>query len=134
MGVQRRTSSPKIITMSFKSYKKELSDKSLIKYKGKPPSIELVQKVLKDSELSKDRFETVYGLPDKTLERYILGHRGLPTVYWHIFYEFNNLEKFYRNFKAKNEREKKESKKSAPVIAETNKNLIDAIRARISQR
>lgn len=120
--------------MSFKPYKQELREKSLIKYKGKPPSIEKVKEILQQSNLSKDAFEITYGLADKTLERYIGGKRGLPTVYWHIFYEFNNLEKFYRNFRAKKIQKAKEVAKTLPPIAEKNKSLIDAYRAKFGKR
>lgn len=120
--------------MRFKPYKQELREKSLIKYKGVPPAIEKVKEVLKQSNLSQDAFEITYGIADKTLERYIGGKRGLPTVYWHIFYEFNNLEKFYRNFKAKKIQKQKEVVKITPPIAEKNKSLIDAYRTKFSGR
>lgn len=120
--------------MIIKSYRKELSEKNLIKYKGKAPSVELVVNILKESELSKDRFELIYGLPEKTLERYILGKRGMPDVYWHIFYEFNNLEKFYRNFKVKKVQKKKEVVSPSPTIADNNKSIIDAYRAKFGSR
>lgn len=120
--------------MRFKPYKQELREKSLIKYKGVPPSIEKVKEILKQSNLSQDAFEITYGIADKTIERYIGGKRGLPTVYWHIFYEFNNLEKFYRNFKAKKIQKQKEVVKSSPPIAEKNKSLIDAYRTKLSER
>lgn len=121
--------------MSFKPYKQELREKNLVRYKGTPPSIELVNKCIEQSKLSRRSFELTYGIVEKTIERYQNGLRDLPTIYWHIFYEFNNLEKFYSNFKVKIKREKKiEEQKATPVISQTNKSLIDAYRAKLSQR
>lgn len=115
-------------------YKKQLSNLSLIKYKGKAPSVEKVKEILKQSGLSKDRFEIVYGIADKTIERYVLGHRGLPVSCWHIFYEFDHLEKFYATFNTKRIKQIKETSKKidAPHIAEKNKSLIDAYRRKFS--
>lgn len=98
------------------------------------PPIDLVKKIIEQSKLSRRSFEITYGIVEKTLERYIKGDRGLPPYYWHIFYEFNNLEKFYSNFKAKKKRKAREVVENVtPTIAETNKNLIDAYRARINK-
>lgn len=116
--------------MRLKPYKQELREKSLIKYKGVPPSIEKVKEILKQSNLSQDAFEITYGIADKTIERYISGKRGLPTVYWHIFYEFNNLEKFYRNFKVSEKRSDKPDNKPIPI---KNKILIDELRAKLTR-
>ena len=120
--------------MKFKPFKQQLIESNLIRYNGKPPTIEKVKEVLAQSNLSKDAFEITYGIVDKTLERYILGKRGMPTIYWHIFYEFNNLEKFYANFRTKRIKKVKEEIKAPPTIAENNKSLIDAYRNKLSQR
>lgn len=120
--------------MIFKSYKRQLREKSLIKYKGLPPSIEKVKEIISQSKLSRAAFELTYGIVDKTLFWYIRGERNLPAIYWHIFYEFDNLEKFYANFNVRVKREKKkEEKKERPVIAETNKSILDAYRERFNK-
>lgn len=119
--------------MIFKSYKRQLREKNLIKYKGTPPSIEKVKELISRSKLSRTTFEITYGIVEKTLFWYIRGERGLPAIYWHIFYEFDNLEKFYANFKVRKKREqKKQEQKENPVISQTNKSLIDAYRAKFS--
>lgn len=119
--------------MIFKSYKKQLRENALIKYKGTPPSIELVKAVLEKSKLSLTSFEITYGIVIKTITRYVLGQRGMPAVYWHIFYEFDNLEKFYSTFKVRKKREaKKEEQKPNPVISQTNKSIIDAYRRKFN--
>lgn len=116
-----------------KPYKQHLREKSLVKYKGIPPSKELVSSIIETSGLSRRSFEITYGIVGKTLERYITGERGLPTIYWHIFYEFNNLEKFYSNFiraEKKKTKEKVIQEIKETVIPKTNKSIIDAYRAR----
>jgi hypothetical protein len=120
--------------MKHLPFKRELRESNLVKYKGKPPSIELVSKCIESSGLSRRSFEITYGIVEKTLQWYRKGDRGLPIYYWHIFYEFDNLEKFYSNFKVKKKRKAKEVvQKVTPVIAQTNKNLIDELRQKLSK-
>jgi hypothetical protein len=120
--------------MKHLPFKRELRESNLKKYKGIPPSIELVKKTIEKSNLSRRSFEITYGIVEKTIERYIIGLRGMPMYYWHIFYEFDNLEKFYSNFKGKKKRKAKEVvQKVTPIIAETNKSIIDAYRTRINK-
>ena len=120
--------------MQFKPYHRELRERNLVRYKGKPPSSELVTECMNKAGLRRETFEIAYGIVKKTLERYQNGSRGLPVVYWHIFYEFDNLEKFYSTFiiKTKRKARKVEEKPEtvAPTISETNKALIDAFKRR----
>lgn len=114
-------------------FKQELRVSNLKRYKGKMPPVELVLKCIKSSGLSRLSFEITYGIVEKTIQRYQKGLRGMPVYYWHIFYEFDNLEKFYANFRVRKKREKKEPVKPIPTIAETNKSLIDAYRAKFNK-
>lgn len=121
--------------MKFKPFKQDLREKNLVRYKGIPPSVDMVKKTIEQSKLSRRSFEITYGIVGKTLERYMSGARELPTVYWHIFYEFNSLEKFYTNFmktqtKKVKEKVKKEIKEI--IIPQSNKSIIDAYRARVN--
>lgn len=118
-------------------FSKQIRNNNLIKYKGKPPTIELIDECVKKSGVRwRYKFERIYGITEKSIERYAKGLRPLPLVYWHIFYEYDNLEKFYATFKIRKKREVKEKAKqeTASIIASTNKNIIDAYRARINQR
>lgn len=120
------------------NYKAEISKRNLIAYKGKQPSIELVTQCLEKSGLTRQSFEIAYGIVIKTIQRYQRGLRGMPVKYWHIFYEFDTLDKFYSTFVVKQKRKQKkvekEQKKNEPEISSTNKAIIDAIRERFSQR
>jgi hypothetical protein len=107
---------------------------NLRKYQGVPPSYELVRKVLKDSNLNCARFEFSFSIPITALQKYLMGERGLPAHYWHLFYEFGKLEKFYSNFRIKTPRKPK-PKVATPVqtlISDKHKSTIDAIRSRIT--
>lgn len=120
--------------MKYLPFKRELRESNLVRYKGISPPIEKVKTVITQSNLSRRSFEITYGIVEKTLERYIAGKRGLPMYYWHIFYEFNNLEKFYRNFKTSKIKKVKEVVKETPIIAEKNKSLIDAYRTKFGRQ
>lgn len=124
--------------MKFGAYYNALSRYNILKHKGRPPSVEFVNQVVKLAGISQHRFEHVYGFSDKAIMRYVNGTRGLPAVYWHIFYEFDTLDKFYINFNLTLRRVTPHSvrkvKKENPVIATNNKNLIDAYRATINKR
>lgn len=122
--------------MRLKPFTKELRESNLVRYKGVSPSIDKVNEVIKKSNLTRNSFEITFGIVLKTIERYVYGYRGLPVVYWHIFYEFDNLEKFYDTFKVKKRRIRKNKKEELPPIQtpENNKNLIDAYRTRIGQQ
>lgn len=108
----------------------------MTRYKGVPPSVDIVRKCVDDSGMSRRSFELVYGIVEKSIQRYYKGQRSLPVCYWHIFYEFNNLDNFYTNFTKKKKREKKkvevQQPKPVPVISESNKSIIDAFRKRLS--
>lgn len=120
--------------MKYRPFKQELRESNLVRYKGVVPPIMLIKSTIEKSNLSRRSFEITYGIVEKTLERYITGKRGLPIYYWHIFYEFNNLEKFYTNFRKKKKQKVKELvEKATPVIAQTNKSIIDAYRTRINK-
>lgn len=121
--------------MTYKPSKERLREFNLVKYMGKMPTPELIMECMKKSGLSRRSFEITYGIPLKTIEKYIDGQRPFPVVHWHIFYEFDNLEKFYSNFIIKERRKKKEVvKKEEPVISESNKLLIDAFKERLNKR
>lgn len=121
--------------MRLKPFTRELRESNLIRYKGVMPSMEMVNEAVRKSKLTRNSFEITYGIVKKTIERYQYGFRGLPVVYWHIFYEYDNLEKFYNTFKLKRKRMRKKDNEKVRVlpIAENNKTLIDAYRARVSQ-
>lgn len=120
--------------MQFKPYKKELYERNIVRYKGKPPSKELVTECMNKAGMRRETFEIAYGIVKKTLERYQKGLRGLPVIYWHIFYEFDTLEKFYSTFMIKTKRKaRKVADEQVPVtpkISDTNKALIDAFKKR----
>ena len=117
-------------------YKDQLRMFSIRKYKGMPPPPELIRSILEKTGMAKYRFEIAYDIPHQTLQRYLDGLRHMPVEYWHIFYEFDNLEKFYSNFKVKSVRKKKDKKPvetpAQIIINEKNKSIIDAIRSRIT--
>lgn len=119
-------------------YYRALYRRNLIEYKGKPPSIELINKRVKQANVPRERFEIIYDIPLKTILRYKKGVRGFPPVYWHIIYEFDTLDKFYVNFNLKFKRKSKTEppkkvKEEAPAIANNNKSLIDAYRATVNK-
>jgi len=81
-------------------------------------------------------FERVHGIALQTIERYAKGQRPMPCKYWHIFYEYGHLEKFYATFKLRKKREAKEKVKQevAAIVSKANKSLIDAYRERLNKR
>lgn len=119
--------------MKYRPFKQELRESNLVRYKGVVPPVSLIKSTIEKSNLSRRSFEITYGIVEKTLERYIFGKRGLPIYYWHIFYEFNNLEKFYANFRKKKKRPKKIKQARIVKIPEKNKTLIDELRAKLSR-
>lgn len=127
----------------MKTFKQQLRDYNLIHYKGKQPSRELVKSILEKSGLSYTSFYKIYGLADKTIERYLNGLREMPVKYWHIFYEFDHLEVFYSKFNLRHKRElrlkktKEEPKEESEPeinISSQNKSIINAYRERLNQR
>lgn len=80
---------------------KRLRIYNLRKYNGIPPSMEVIESAMKKSGIKKmETFEHSFGIPIKTIIRYRMGDRGLPPTYWHIFYDFDNLKYFYKNFRS----------------------------------
>lgn len=61
-----------------------------------PPSYETMSEFIKRCKLSRSAFERAFGIPRGTLRETFSGRRGLPTHYWHIFYEGNIPENPYR--------------------------------------
>jgi len=122
-------------------FRELICKQNLTKYKGIPPSHELVRKVIAKGnpagrkQYGNITFEKIYGITQKTIERYLLGHRGMPVHYWHIFYEFDNLEKFYATFKIRKKREAKEkAKQETPVMVSKHKATLDAYREQFNKR
>lgn len=123
--------------MIIKPLIREIEEKNLIKYKGKPPSMEVVNACVEKAGLKyRYHFEKIYGIPEKTIERYDKGLRSMPVRYWHIFYEFDTLDKFYATFKIRKKRQVKEIAKREvqQVISSTNQSIIDAFRGKLNQR
>lgn len=76
---------------------KKLKDFNFIKYKGVPPSFSLVRETIEKSNLKrKYKFERVWGIPKGSIRLYLKGHRDLPSMYWHIFYDFDAVNQKYR--------------------------------------
>lgn len=80
---------------------KRLRKFNFAKYKGIPPSWELIESVIKKSGLKRlARFECVWLMPTDTLTWYKNGKKVLPAKYWHIFYEFEAInQKYVKTFK-----------------------------------
>lgn len=97
-----------------------------MRYKGIPPRVGLIEKVVKKSGLKFfARFENVWGMPAGTLKLVRYGLRELPAKFWHIFYDFDIANQMYG----------KSDKKIKPLpnngtILDTNKTLIDGLRNR----
>lgn len=103
----------------------ELRTFNLIRYKGIPPDWSLVEKTIKKSKIKyMEWFEAAFGLPKKTLIRYRMGDRGLPPVYWHIFYDFEKLESSLRSSKTL---PRKVTKKQL----DSNKNILNDLSTRV---
>lgn len=57
------------------------------KYKN-PPSLELVNRVIKAHGISIAKFQLLYGIADTTIKKFKSGRRNLPVTVWHIFYNY----------------------------------------------
>jgi hypothetical protein len=104
-----------------------------------PPSVELIVDVLKKTGLSQYDFEMRFGMYENTIALVKMGNRNMPKAYWHVFYDYDNLDKIYKEVTkciksalsgVKNK--KQPNKKSKVIIPEANKNILDEFRARIS--
>jgi len=105
----------------------ELKKYNIRKYKGIPPDWELIRKVIKRSGLKfQSHFEMVWGISHKILTQVKRGDKVLPCRYWHIFYDFDNI----RTETKKKIEEKKEASHKKVNILETNKKLLDDLKAR----
>lgn len=88
--------------MNFPVDQKELRKFNLRKYKGIPPSWDLIKKVIARSGLKfMLTFENTWGLPEQTLKKCKSGERYLPATYWHIIYDFDIVNQKYRKIKKK---------------------------------
>jgi hypothetical protein len=104
---------------------KELRKFNIIRYRGEQPTWDLVEKVIKKSGLKfMFKFEDVWGIPNQTLKRYKSGRMFLPAKYWHIFYDFELVNKTQHiKLHKKNKSTKIHSQKG--IISSINKNIID---------
>lgn len=102
----------------------KLREYNIVKYRGVPPTWDLIQKTIKRSGLKfQNRFELVWGIPHKILTQVKRGDKELPCKYWHIFYDFDNIKK--------QTIEKIEVAKRVPAksnVLETNKNILDGFK------
>lgn len=122
-------------------YTNELRQRNILAYKGVPPSLELIKSVIEKSKIRYVyRFEHVHGMTLNVIAKCFVdpksrNYRPLNAVYWHIFYEYDRLDKFYANFKRKKNKIKKQEviKTTPQLIAQTNKSIIDAIRSRVNK-
>lgn len=129
-----------LFSMEYRKPYKLLYEHNVKKYKGQMPSWEIVQGVLDRSNMTMYRFEMVFDITKKTLQRYKNGDRGLPPVYWHLFYDYDNLDKFYRNFKKKKyskasykkNKEKAARQKKQVKVSSSNKMILDVFRNKLS--
>lgn len=102
-----------------------------------PPSVELICEVLKKTGLSQYDFEMRFGMYENTIALVKMGNRNMPKAYWHIFYDYENLDKIYKEIlkivsglcKPK---PKKKSAISLTVVSSTNLNRINELRSRIN--
>lgn len=106
---------------------KKLRVHNFIKYKATPPSWSLIESVLEESGIrGMYKFELIFGIVQQSLKLYKNGHRCLPVIYWHIFYDFetvrNNKNKVYKKIKGT----KKHTK--TDTILDTNKHILHGIR------
>lgn len=112
---------------NFPTDPKALRRYNLARYKGVPPSWDLIEKVLKKSGLQKqERFASAWMMARCTLTWYKNGEKPLPAKYWHIFYEFEYLHQMY----AKPKRKQKRVAPNNASILPINKKILDDIQAR----
>lgn len=104
---------------------KELRKFNLARYKGIPPSWELIEKVIKKSGLKMlSKFEYVWFMPRSTLTWYKTGEKILPAKYWHIFYDFDLVSQKYRKMYRKRKKGENVTSKSTSVLP-FNKQLLN---------
>jgi len=105
---------------------KNLRKYNFIRYKGIPPSPELIDKVVKKSGLKFfSKFEMVWALPERSLTKAKNELIPLAPKYWHIFYDFDAVRQMYT---AEVKKTKQVNEKS--TLLQSNKNLIDGLRNR----
>lgn len=120
--------------VSFPTDSKELREFNFIRYKGMPPSLDLIRKVIEKSRLKRQvRFERVWGIPKGTIRLYLNGHRELPLTYWHIFYDFDTISQKYRK-KIKPLQKKRTISSTDASVLEPNKAFIDDFKHKQSTR
>lgn len=105
-----------------------MKERNIIKYKGVEPPWELIEHVVKKSGLRTiKRFETVWGIPARSIDQRKMGARELPAKYWHIFYEFDKI-------KTAGRKKNKIAKKAEPKpevnsgVLITNKQILDGFK------
>lgn len=111
--------------------KEEWKIRNIRAYKGKHPPLELVKKVMGKTGMGHRKFEIAFGMPDCTVKKFLYGMRVIPELYWHIFYEFNDLHWIAKKAK------RQEKQTIAPEVKKkevnlTNKSLIDEFRQRLN--
>lgn len=102
---------------------RKIKHENIQKYKV-PPSFELIDEVIKKSYLKfVARFSFVYGIPKDVITWYTTGQKPLSPKYWHIFYDFDNI-----NLRKKANRikvqEKIEQELTAPLPVSKSKSII----------
>lgn len=105
----------------------KLREYNITKFKGIPPTWEMIEKVIKKSGLKfQTRFEMVWGISHKILTQVKRGDKKLPCAYWHIFYDFDTI----RVETKKKIEQKKEVAQKKSYIPITNKKLLDDFKTR----
>jgi hypothetical protein len=67
-------------------------DQTIKKYL-KPPSIQLILKVVKDAGVKATQFELYFGIPKGTIKQIKHGSRSMPVRFWELFYEWSENKK-----------------------------------------
>jgi hypothetical protein len=106
-----------------------------------PPSVELIYEIVKKTGLSQYDFEMRFGMYENTIALVKMGNRNMPKAYWHVFYDYENLDKIYKEvtkcIKTKLYTIKKQikTKKAKSIIVPIeNKNILDGFRERLSSK
>lgn len=117
--------------------KAEMIAKNRLAYR-KPPSIKLIEKVVNKSKLRKPLFERAFGLPIGTIKQckyrnnIVNGksyQREMPSQYWHIFYDYDNLIKKMKEHQKK----QKEMANEKIVVSKESSEIINKNKAIINE-
>jgi hypothetical protein len=72
------------------------SREQTIKKYLKPPSIELILKVVKSAGVKPAQFEIFFGIAKGTIKQVKIGSRAMPAKHWELFYEWGKNKKAFK--------------------------------------